>query len=239
MQQESKHSSIATFKWIESNEKTYGGKEPALADVERQTIEMLGTKMGVPTNLMAYAESVNRATLETIADFFVQRRKNGSQKIYKRIIEEVANQCMKMWGYNGKMSIEFNHFVKENPTAKFDRIGLFEQRCPGLMSDKEKREHIGLNDAIDYGKADDQMKEKQMEMMEMQNQQMMAQAMITQMQRDKVTDEKKASPDAEKPEKNPKQAPDTSQTEYKSREQLDEDLDVFLKEKGYVRDVVT
>lgn len=163
MEQESKHSSIATFKWVESNEKTYGGNEPNLEVVEKQNVNMLALKFGIPANIMAYAEDVNRSTLETIAEFFVQRRKNGSQKEYKTIIESISNLCMEKWGFKGRMEIEFNTFVQENEASKMERVGLFNQRCPDVLGVKEQREILGRPDEIDRGKSDEQVKEKRLE----------------------------------------------------------------------------
>jgi hypothetical protein len=163
MEQEAKHSSIATFKWVESNEKTYGGQEPNLDVVEKQTINMLALRVGVPVNLMAYAENVNRSTLETIAEFFVQRRKNGPQKQYKNIIEKISNLCMQKWGYNGKIEIRFKPFVQENMTSVMDRVGLFNQRAPGVMSDTELRKELRQPEEVNYGKSDDQIQEHKLE----------------------------------------------------------------------------
>ena len=167
MKQESRHSSIATFDFLTSTEKTYGGKEPALNDVEKQTIYMLGLRMGVPISLMAYDESVtSRSALETVAEFLIQRRRHGPQKTYKKIIERVSNKCLNMWGYDGTVNIEFNPFVKESLTSRYDRVGLLNTRAPGLMSSTEMRGELGKSKEIEYGRADEQVREKQMEGME-------------------------------------------------------------------------
>lgn len=241
MQQEQRHSSIATFKWIESSEKTYGGNEPNLDVIEKQTINMLALKMGVPVNIMAYAEDVNRATLETIAEFFVQRRKHGSQKRYKTIIEYIANMCMEMWGYNGTMSIKFNHFVQENETAKFDRIGLLNQRVPNLLSAKEQREGIGKPEIIDYGDADDQIKEKQLEEMALaeEHQSNLNQAQVD-AQKQTAEHQAKLQRDNAKHMASLQEVvePKAEEEPLEKEEQLTEIKD-FLKKKGWMRDVET
>lgn len=154
MQQEQRHSSIAMMDWVEIVEQSFGGKEPALGDVEKQTLESLALKLEMPINVMSYGRDVNRATLDTIADFFVQRRKNGAQRKHKKTIEQICAKAMELWGYSGRLEVVMNPFVADSEDEIWDRVGKFLQQAGvDIIGNTEIRRMLKLPDKMPDGDA--------------------------------------------------------------------------------------
>lgn len=157
-EQMEKGATIVTFDFIDSRDISFGGNEPDLGGIEKQTYEAIGFKTGVPLNLTGlYGGEVNRATLDTMAQFFVDRRKNGPQKIFVDIVREIINIWMDMKGYKGKgtLEVKVNPFLNETEEQKAHRALLLEQsNIP--RSAVEKRRVVGLGEKIEEGEADRQ-----------------------------------------------------------------------------------
>lgn len=147
MQQEQRHSSVAMMDWVETNEHSFGGKEPALDVVEKQTLESLALKLEMPINVMSYGRDVNRATLDTISDFFVQRRKNGDQRKHKKTIEQICAKAMELWGYDGRLEVVMNPFVRDSEDEIWNRIGNFIKNAGSdIIGTTEVRRQLNLPD---------------------------------------------------------------------------------------------
>lgn len=160
-EQEEKGSSIATFDYIDSHDVTYAGKEPDIAGIEHGSLESLALKMELPLNAMVYGADVNRATLEKITNFFVKRRQNGPQNIYRTIIEEIANEYARMHGHTqGRLEVVFNPFLEEDITEIYAREGDLANKIPNSKSVTEIRRAIRMPDNIEYGPADEESEKR-------------------------------------------------------------------------------
>lgn len=158
-----KGSTVITFDFIESHDISFGGKEPDLAGIEKQTYEAIAFKIGVPLNLTGlYGFEINRATLDTIAQFFVDRRKNGPQRLFKDVLKEIIERWMKLKGYVGGFDIEIRPFLNESKDAIYNRaLTLDQANVP--RSDLEKRREVGYPDEIEWGKADEEREKKRLQ----------------------------------------------------------------------------
>lgn len=144
MQQELRHPSIATFKWLRSEEKSFAGKEPPLDVIEKRSLDSLAFKQGVPLNLTMFGEDVNRSTLDTIGLYFIKRREKGPQNKHRILIQDISNQTLKLWGYEGTVKIHMNKFIEDDENAVYQRVGDINQKMPGIMDLDEARELIKL-----------------------------------------------------------------------------------------------
>jgi hypothetical protein len=150
--------------YLDSKEVTYAGKEPDLVGLERASMETLAFKTEIPLNVLMYGADVNRATLEKITNFFVKRRANGPQGVYKAIIEEIANEYLMMRGYNkGKLQVKFNPFLDEDLTMVYAREADFANKVPGVVTNTELRRAIGMPDTPAVGPAEEYAKKQMQE----------------------------------------------------------------------------
>ena len=167
--QEEKSASIATFDFIDSNEVTYGGKEPDISGIERMTLESLGMKLGIPVSMVVFADAVNRATLDTLVDLFITKREKGvRQAVYIPLIKEIAKRFWRSEGiYEGHPEVEFMPFLSKDLNALYARLGTFYQQTQAL-SKTEMRAEIDYGKEMEKGPIEAEDEKKMKEMMEAQ-----------------------------------------------------------------------
>lgn len=153
-EQERKGTNLVTYKFIDSDVETYGGKEPDLPGIERQTLESIGLKTGLPIQMVMYGDNVNRATLDTMSDLFINRREKGPRaQIYAPIIEDVARDILLSEGYTqGYMNVEFNPFLSKDLNSVAQRVVALVNA--GVMGLVEGRREVNLPDKIEDNEAE-------------------------------------------------------------------------------------
>ncbi|WP_321421621.1 hypothetical protein [uncultured Methanobacterium sp.] len=93
--QEKEGGTVVNMDWENVEQSSWTGKEVKLADLERLTMESVVFKQQVPLPILMFAPSVNRDTLETIADVFVNVLNNGTRdRIFTPIIAQTANEIL-------------------------------------------------------------------------------------------------------------------------------------------------
>jgi hypothetical protein len=148
-EQERRGTNLYTWKFIESNNETYGGKEPDLPGVESQTMKSIGYKVGVPIQLTMFPENMNRASMDTLSDLFVARRERGPRKqVYEPIIREVCDDILRSEGFTeGHMEINWNPFMSKDKDAITQRVVA--AVGAGLEGFVEGRRELDLPDKIE------------------------------------------------------------------------------------------
>lgn len=168
-EQEQKSASIATFDFITSEEVTYGGKEPDISGIERMTLESLAMKLGIPLSMVAFADQVNRASMDVLVDLFIKKRENGVRKqVYVPIIKDIVKTFWASEGiYEGEVEVQFKPFLSKDLNALYARLGTFYQQTQAL-SLTEIREQIEYDKEMKRGPIEAEQEKRMKEMMEMQ-----------------------------------------------------------------------
>lgn len=115
--QEEKGGTVATFDWETLIESSWAGKEVKFSEIEKDTVQSIGLKLGVPMELMTYAaDAMNRATLLGLLDTFVSKREKGTRKwLYTPIIKRTANNILRINDINqGTLEVQYNPFLAKN-----------------------------------------------------------------------------------------------------------------------------
>ncbi|KYC51665.1 MAG: hypothetical protein AMQ22_01226 [Candidatus Methanofastidiosum methylothiophilum] len=115
--QEDKGGTVAVFDWETLIESSWAGKEVKFSEIERDTVQSIGLKLGVPMELMTYAaDAMNRATLLGLLDTFVSKREKGTRKwLYTPIIQNTANKILRINDIlDGHLEVKYNPFLSKN-----------------------------------------------------------------------------------------------------------------------------
>jgi hypothetical protein len=115
--QEDKGGTVAVFDWETLIESSWAGKEVKFSEIEKDTVQSIGLKLGVPMELMTYAaDAMNRATLLGLLDTFVSKREKGTRKwLYTPIINNTANNILRINDITeGHLELKYNPFLSKN-----------------------------------------------------------------------------------------------------------------------------
>lgn len=143
--QEEKGGTFVIFDFEEIDQSSFAGKEVKMVEIEMQTYESIGWRVGVPLALVmsAAATNINRATLDSITALFVSMQEKGTRNhIYTPIIERVANNYINSLGINGgHLEVEYNPFLPKDMLQVSQIIQSL--WTTGAFSDPEIREMAG------------------------------------------------------------------------------------------------
>lgn len=114
--QEKEGGTVVNMDWENVEQSSWAGKEVKLADLERLTLESVAFKQQVPLPILMFAPSVNRDTLETLADVFVNVLNNGTRdRIFTPIITQTANQILLQNEITeGHLEVQYNPFLSKD-----------------------------------------------------------------------------------------------------------------------------
>lgn len=142
---------IANYDWENVNPVSFAGREVKLVELELQTLRSIAFKMGIPLELLLYAEHVNRATLETLADTFVSRMEKGIRKfVFTPIIQNIADEILRQNDFaDGHFTVKYKPFLPKNLLAAAEIIRSIWPT--GSISKPEIREQMDLPPKINLG----------------------------------------------------------------------------------------
>lgn len=143
-EQELKGNLVAIYNYEKIDQVTFGGKEPGIQEIERSTIDKICYELEVPMPLLMFAEIVNRATLETLNDTFINQREKGSRnKFYTPIINEFIKDVLNYAGYtDGTLEVVYNPFISSNMKEASEIINNIYPT--GAMQNPQIRDEFGL-----------------------------------------------------------------------------------------------
>lgn len=142
--QEKEGGTIVVFDWEEVIQSSWAGKEVKLADLERQTLESVAYKQKVPLPLLLFAQYVNRDTLETLNDVFVNVMNNGVRdRVFTPIIESTSQEILDQNEItNGHLEVQYNPFLSKDLLKISQIIGNIWPT--GSISRPDIREWLGM-----------------------------------------------------------------------------------------------
>jgi len=114
--QEKEGGTVVNMDWEKVEQSSWAGKEVKLSDLERQTLESIAFKQKVPLPLLLFAQYVNRDTLETLNDVFVNVMNNGVRdRVFTPIIENTAQEILFQNEINeGYLEVQYNPFLSKD-----------------------------------------------------------------------------------------------------------------------------
>lgn len=114
--QEKEGGTRVVFDWEDIELTSWAGKEVKLSEIERTGLEMIAFKQKVPLPLLLFAQYVNRDTLETINDVFVNIMNNGVRdRVFTPIIENTAQIILDQNEiFDGRLEVQYNPFLSKD-----------------------------------------------------------------------------------------------------------------------------
>lgn len=142
--QEKEGGTVVNFDWENVSQSSWAGKEVKLSDVERSGLEMTAFKQKVPLPLLLFAQYVNRDTLETLNDVFVNVMNNGIRdRMFTPIIESTAQEILYQNEITeGHFEVQYNPFLSKD-LLKISQI-MSNIWPTGSISRPDIREWMGM-----------------------------------------------------------------------------------------------
>jgi hypothetical protein len=153
-QQEESRKSIVSYSFLKPAEiSSMSGKATDFADTEKNTYDVLATKLDIPLVLVnaEAAKTVNRSSMETILNGTIKKREAmGSRKTYRKLIAKYAQEIKTQAGIiEGYFKIEYKPFLSKDLLGILQRMQILWQI--GATGKTEVRRSQDMSDSIDFG----------------------------------------------------------------------------------------